>query len=358
MFLLDLRDELTTRIAIADDRPADRRPGDGMKSVRISIGGWRVAEAALRRSGAEGWKSNLIAAHPGRRLLAGPPRRQAGHGQRRADRHAVPASRARRMLRSRSGSTPTELPGHDPDSGIPTRMVAARIWRLQPERCHATAPRSAATPVAGAVRRHDRDPLQLHRHRRAPGPARLLYGEPRLGTPCRTRSPCHSARVRRTRPPATRSTTDAATRSSLTVPAGPRRSAGRRGGDGSFRREAGPPAVPAGSRIGLGIYFQGAAAQVVDGVALPEQTEFAGYDYRLADVKTATGPSERVSDQHPGGPAVPGRLRQARRSGLEPGRGDPDASASGTAGSVASPAAGGLGIAGTGRQPVPPSTPR
>ncbi|MFF0340004.1 hypothetical protein [Kribbella sp. NPDC004875] len=58
----------------------------------------------------------------------------------------------------------------------------------------------------------------------------------------------------------------------------------------------GPPDV----RLGLGIYFQG-AQRTVDGVQLPEQIERGGYDYRLADVRTATGPSKTLTMTTPTG---------------------------------------------------------
>ncbi|TDW88721.1 hypothetical protein [Kribbella sp. VKM Ac-2566] len=51
--------------------------------------------------------------------------------------------------------------------------------------------------------------------------------------------------------------------------------------------------LPPDVRLGLGIYFQG-PQRVIDGMELPEQTEVAGYRYRLAQVKTAPGPDRRL----------------------------------------------------------------
>jgi hypothetical protein len=46
-----------------------------------------------------------------------------------------------------------------------------------------------------------------------------------------------------------------------------------------------PVSVPE-ARIGLAFYAKGAQRQVADGVALDELTEYSGYTYRLADVRT------------------------------------------------------------------------
>ncbi|TCC20039.1 hypothetical protein [Kribbella speibonae] len=53
------------------------------------------------------------------------------------------------------------------------------------------------------------------------------------------------------------------------------------------------PDLPSDVRLGLGVYFQG-KQRVIDGMELPEQTEVAGYRYRLAEVKTAPGPDRSV----------------------------------------------------------------
>ncbi|WP_329003666.1 hypothetical protein OHA18_10075 [Kribbella sp. NBC_00709] len=58
------------------------------------------------------------------------------------------------------------------------------------------------------------------------------------------------------------------------------------------------PAAPPDARLGMGVYFEG-DQQVVDGVSLPEQTEMAGYVYKLADLKTAPGPAGHVSIDTP-----------------------------------------------------------
>lgn len=58
------------------------------------------------------------------------------------------------------------------------------------------------------------------------------------------------------------------------------------------------PAVPPDARLGMGIYFEG-DQQMVDGVSLPEQTEVAGYVYKLADLKTAPGPAGHVAINTP-----------------------------------------------------------
>ncbi|MER7248585.1 hypothetical protein [Kribbella sp. NPDC000426] len=54
------------------------------------------------------------------------------------------------------------------------------------------------------------------------------------------------------------------------------------------------PAAPPDARLGLGVYFEG-NQHVVDGVFLPERIESGGYDYKLADVRTAPGPSKTLS---------------------------------------------------------------
>ncbi|NIK56311.1 hypothetical protein [Kribbella shirazensis] len=56
--------------------------------------------------------------------------------------------------------------------------------------------------------------------------------------------------------------------------------------------------MPSDVRLGLGVYFQG-PQRVVDGMELPEQTEVAGYRYRLAEVKTAPGPDRRLATDTP-----------------------------------------------------------
>jgi hypothetical protein len=56
--------------------------------------------------------------------------------------------------------------------------------------------------------------------------------------------------------------------------------------------------MPPDVRLGLGVYFQG-PQRVIDGVELPEQTEVAGYRYRLAEVKTAPGPDKNISTDTP-----------------------------------------------------------
>ncbi|MGW6198661.1 hypothetical protein ACWF0M_21110 [Kribbella sp. NPDC055110] len=56
--------------------------------------------------------------------------------------------------------------------------------------------------------------------------------------------------------------------------------------------------MPPDVRLGLGIYFQG-PQRVIDGVELPEQTEVAGYRYRLAEVKTAPGPDRHLATETP-----------------------------------------------------------
>ena len=56
----------------------------------------------------------------------------------------------------------------------------------------------------------------------------------------------------------------------------------------------GGPAAPPDARLGLGVYFEG-NQHVVDGVFLPERIESGGYDYKLADVRTAPGPSKTMS---------------------------------------------------------------
>ncbi|MGW7679505.1 hypothetical protein ACWGID_02110 [Kribbella sp. NPDC054772] len=60
------------------------------------------------------------------------------------------------------------------------------------------------------------------------------------------------------------------------------------------------PAVPPDVRLGLGVYFQG-AQRTVDGVQLPERIERGGYDYRLTDVRTAAGPTKRLTMNTPAG---------------------------------------------------------
>ncbi|WP_327638040.1 hypothetical protein OHB24_06590 [Kribbella sp. NBC_00482] len=56
--------------------------------------------------------------------------------------------------------------------------------------------------------------------------------------------------------------------------------------------------MPPDVRLGLGVYFRG-AQRVIDGMELPEQTEVAGYRYRLAEVKTAPGPDRRLATDTP-----------------------------------------------------------
>jgi hypothetical protein len=58
------------------------------------------------------------------------------------------------------------------------------------------------------------------------------------------------------------------------------------------------PPMPPDVRLGLGVYFQG-SQRVIDGMELPEQTEVAGYRYRLAEVKTAPGPDRRLATDTP-----------------------------------------------------------
>ncbi|RZT20729.1 hypothetical protein EV649_3881 [Kribbella sp. VKM Ac-2569] len=58
------------------------------------------------------------------------------------------------------------------------------------------------------------------------------------------------------------------------------------------------PPIPPDVRLGLGVYFQG-TQRVIDGMELPEQTEVAGYRYRLAEVKTAPGPDRRLATDTP-----------------------------------------------------------
>ncbi len=58
------------------------------------------------------------------------------------------------------------------------------------------------------------------------------------------------------------------------------------------------PPMPPDVRFGLGVYFQG-PQRVIDGMELPEQTEVAGYRYRLAEVKTAPGPDRRLATDTP-----------------------------------------------------------
>jgi hypothetical protein len=60
------------------------------------------------------------------------------------------------------------------------------------------------------------------------------------------------------------------------------------------------PAVPPDVRMGLGVYFQG-AQRTVDGVQLAERIESGGYDYRLADVRTAAGPGKQLTMDTPAG---------------------------------------------------------
>lgn len=58
------------------------------------------------------------------------------------------------------------------------------------------------------------------------------------------------------------------------------------------------PPIPLDVRLGLGVYFQG-PQRVIDGMQLPEQTEVAGYRYRLAEVKTAPGPDGHLAADTP-----------------------------------------------------------
>ncbi|MEU8225551.1 hypothetical protein [Kribbella sp. NPDC048915] len=57
---------------------------------------------------------------------------------------------------------------------------------------------------------------------------------------------------------------------------------------------AGNTTIPADARLGLGVYFKG-EHRSVDGVQFPERLESSGYTYRLAEVRTAAGPSQKVS---------------------------------------------------------------
>ncbi len=94
------------------------------------------------------------------------------------------------------------------------------------------------------------------------------------------------------------SSTDAVIGSSLTiaspVPAGQRVDVVAQVVPASDARPPMPPDV----RLGLGVYFQG-PQRVIDGMELPEQTEVAGYRYRLAEVKTAPGPDRRLATDTP-----------------------------------------------------------
>jgi hypothetical protein len=64
-------------------------------------------------------------------------------------------------------------------------------------------------------------------------------------------------------------------------------------------KPGGPP-VPPDTRFGLGVYFQG-EQRTIDGVDLAERIELGGYDYRLADVRTAPGPSKKLTIATPAG---------------------------------------------------------
>lgn len=52
--------------------------------------------------------------------------------------------------------------------------------------------------------------------------------------------------------------------------------------------------VPDHVRLGLGLYAEG-KQRIVDGIAIPERVEAGGYDYQLADVRTAPAPSRRLT---------------------------------------------------------------
>ncbi|MFB6721683.1 hypothetical protein ACFCV3_16020 [Kribbella sp. NPDC056345] len=58
------------------------------------------------------------------------------------------------------------------------------------------------------------------------------------------------------------------------------------------------PAPRDNVRLGLGIYAQG-KQRVIDGVGIAERVEFGGYDYQLAQVREAAGPSGRVTIDTP-----------------------------------------------------------
>ncbi|TCC37156.1 hypothetical protein [Kribbella sindirgiensis] len=58
------------------------------------------------------------------------------------------------------------------------------------------------------------------------------------------------------------------------------------------------PDLPPDALLGMGVYFEG-PQRVIDGMELPEQTEVAGYRYRLAEVKTAPGPDRSISTDTP-----------------------------------------------------------
>ncbi|TDD57336.1 hypothetical protein E1263_24190 [Kribbella antibiotica] len=58
------------------------------------------------------------------------------------------------------------------------------------------------------------------------------------------------------------------------------------------------PPLPADVRLGTGVYQQG-KQRLIDGTALAEHIEMGGYEYRLAEVRTAKGPAGRVSIKTP-----------------------------------------------------------
>lgn len=90
------------------------------------------------------------------------------------------------------------------------------------------------------------------------------------------------------------SSTDAGTGSSMTiaspVPAGQRVDVVAQ----IVPSHQGGPAMPPDARLGLGVYFEG-NQHAVDGLFLPERIESGGYDYKLAEVRTAPGPSKTMS---------------------------------------------------------------
>jgi len=267
-----------------------------MKSVRIRIGDWRITEAGCTGDG--GWQTNRAQLYPDSSFWldhrTGQPVEVSAEVIDLQTRKA-----GAQNTRIAIGIYATDPAARDAGSGLATRLVQpgpsdytangvtyrAKFGGDKLAGASVAAPGETETRVSFTT---TGAPLVLHSFCTANGGSdtnpyqvslQLGAGTPYLAT-------CDG------------SSTDATVRSSLTVPspapAGQRIEVIAR----IIPARKGVPPIPADSRLGVGIYFQG-AQRVVDGVSLPEQTEVAGYVYRLAEVKTATGPTGRVSIDTP-----------------------------------------------------------
>jgi hypothetical protein len=271
--------------------------GNGMKSIRIRIGDWRVTEAGCVGTD-EGWSSNLIKLYPDAAFwLDNPVGKPLQVSAEMVDLQTREpgAQNARIAL----GIYSTDRTDRDSGSGAPSRLVppgpADHTENGVTYRARVGGDTLAGASVA------------------APGVTETRFSFTAAGKPLVLHAFCTANRTSDTNPyqvsmqfgastpylsTCDGSSADATLRSSLTVPspvpAGQRVEVVAR----IIPSRKGVPSVPAGSRLGLGVYFQG-AQQVVDGVSLPELTEVAGYDYRLDEVRTASGPAGQVTIDTP-----------------------------------------------------------